>query len=66
MATNLQLDDALIQQAVRLGGHRTKKSAVTQALLDYVRHMEQAQILDLFGTIEYDETYDYKRQRAKQ
>ena len=39
MATNLQLDDRLIKQAVELGGHRTKKVAVTEALADYVRHL---------------------------
>ena len=51
MATNLELDDRLIMQAVKLGGHRTKKAAVTQALAEYVSHLEQAGILDLFGKI---------------
>jgi len=32
MATNLQIDDKLIQRAVRLGGHKTKKAAVSKAL----------------------------------
>lgn len=65
MATNLQLDDELIDRAVELGGHRTKKAAVTQALIDYVRHREQEKILSLFGTVDYDPGYDYKKQRAK-
>ena len=41
MATNLQIDDGLIQKAVSLGGHRTKRSAVTRALQDYVHHKKQ-------------------------
>ena len=65
MATNLQLDDRLIRKAVRLGGHRTKKAAVTQALTDYVRHLEQEKILSLFGKVDFDPHYDYKKQRAK-
>jgi len=65
MATNLQLDDRLIAEAATLGKHRTKKEAVTQALTDYVRHLRQERILDLFGRIDLDPSYDYKRQRAK-
>ena len=65
MATNLQLDDRLIKEAVALGNHRTKKAAVTQALSDYIRHLRQDRILDLFGKVDFDPQYDYKRQRAR-
>lgn len=65
MATNLALDDELIDEAVRVGGHSTKKAAVTEALEEYVRRHKQLEILDLFGTVEWDEDYDYKRQRAR-
>ncbi len=65
MATNLELDDGLIVQAVKLGGHRTKKAAVMQALNDYVSHLKQEEILDLFGKVDFDPEYDHKRQRAR-
>jgi len=65
MATNLQLDDELIAEAAALGKHRTKKAAVTQALTEYIRHLRQERILDLFGKVDFDPDYDYKRQRAK-
>ncbi|MFH0778589.1 MAG: type II toxin-antitoxin system VapB family antitoxin [Candidatus Eisenbacteria bacterium] len=65
MATNLQIDDKLIRKAVRLGRHKTKKAAVTRALVDYVQHLEQEKIGALFGAVEYDPQYDYKRQRAR-
>jgi hypothetical protein len=65
MATNLQIDDKLITKAVKLGGHRTKKAAVTQALTEYIQHLEQEKILFLFGTVDYDRRYNYKRQRAR-
>jgi Arc/MetJ family transcription regulator len=65
MATNLQIDDKLITRAVKLGGHRTKKSAVTQALSEYIHHLEQEKITSLFGTVVYEPGYDYKKQRAR-
>ena len=65
MATNLQLDDRLINEAVALGKHHTKRAAVTQALTDYIQHLRQERILDLFGKVDFDPGYDHKRQRAR-
>lgn len=65
MATNLDLDDRLIEEARRLGRHTTKKAAVTDALTEYVRRRRQLEILDAFGTVEYDEDYDYKAERKE-
>lgn len=66
MATNLAIDPALLENAHRIGGHRTKKATVTEALEEYIRHREQLRILELFGTIDYDPDYDYKEQRARE
>jgi hypothetical protein len=65
MATNLALDDALIEQARRAGKHRTKKEAVTSALHEYVRRRRQLKILDLIGQIPFDKDYDYKPLRHR-
>ncbi len=65
MPTNLAIDDRLIAEAQKLGRHRTKKETVTAALDEYVQRRKQKQILSLFGTIDYDATYDYKRGRRK-
>ena len=65
MATNLQIDDELILKAVRLGGHKTKKAAVSKALADYIRHLEQEKILSMFGKVDYDPEHDYKKQRRR-
>jgi Arc/MetJ family transcription regulator len=65
MATNLQIDDELIQKAVRLGGHKTKKAAVSEALIEYIQNLDQEKILSMFGSEDYDPEYDYKRQRRK-
>ncbi|MGB6692160.1 MAG: type II toxin-antitoxin system VapB family antitoxin [Terracidiphilus sp.] len=63
MATNLAIDDKLIDEAKRIGNHRTKKEAVTAALDEYIQRRKQMRILRLFGTIDYDENYDYKKAR---
>ena len=65
MATNLALDNQLIADAVIVGHHRTKKAAVTAALQEYIQRHKQLKILDLFGTIDYDNDYNYKQQRNK-
>ncbi len=65
MATNLALDDNLIIQAQKIGRHRTKKEAVTTALEEYIAHKKQLKILDLFGKIDFDERYDYKKARMR-
>ena len=65
MATNLQIDDRLIARAVKVGKHQTKKAAVTQALMDYIHHIEQEKIISLFGKVEFDPKYNYKKQRER-
>ena len=65
MATNLQIEDRLITQAVKLGRHRTKKEAVTQALTDYIHHLEQENVLSMFGSVDYVQEHDYKKQRTR-
>ncbi len=64
MATNLAIDDWLIEEAKDIGKHRTKKGAVTEALQEYIQRRKQSEILKIFNTIDYDKDYDYKKQRA--
>lgn len=65
MATNLDIDDALIIKAKDMGRHRTKKEAVTKALQEYIKRLEQEKIFSLFGEIDYDPAFDYKKQRLQ-
>lgn len=65
MATNLAIDDRLIEEARRTGGHKTKKEAVTAALDEYIKRRKQLKIIDLFGTVEYVPDYDYKAERKR-
>ncbi len=63
MATNLALDDRLIEEARKIGEHKTKKEAVTAALEEYVHRRKQQRVIELFGKIDYDPAYDYKAAR---
>ncbi|MDY7093507.1 MAG: type II toxin-antitoxin system VapB family antitoxin [Acidobacteriota bacterium] len=65
MATNLDIDPQLLQEAQRVGGHRTKKATVNEALEEYIQRHRQREILKLFGTVDYDPAYDYKEQRRR-
>lgn len=65
MPTNLAIDDELLAEALRLGGHRTKRATVNEALQEYIQRRKQIEILDLFGQIDYDPAYDYKEQRKR-
>lgn len=65
MATNLDLDPALVDEAVAVGGRRTKKEAVTEALREYIARRRQSHITHLFGRVEYDPKYDDEKQRRR-
>jgi hypothetical protein len=63
MPTNLAIDDRLLEEAQKIGRHRTKRETVTAALEEYIDHRKQQEILSLFGKIDYEPSYDYKRER---
>jgi Arc/MetJ family transcription regulator len=65
MATNLQIDNALLERAVKVGGYRTKREAVTAALEEFVQRREQLKILDLFGTLDMDSEEEMRAQRKR-
>ncbi len=65
MATNLAIDDALLREAQAIGKHKTKKATVTEALKEYIRKRKQLELLNLFGKIDYDDDYDYKKGRQR-
>ncbi len=64
MSTNLALDDKLIDEALKIGKHKTKRETVNAALREYILLRKQQKVKELFGTIEYDASYDYKKQRS--
>jgi len=65
VATNLDINPRLIEEARRIGKHSSKKDAVTEALKEYIRSRRQMRILELAGQIDFDPGYDYKQERRR-
>lgn len=65
MATNLSIEPELLERALEVSGEKTKKAAVTQALVEYIARRERAGIVDIFGQLEWDSSYDYKEERER-
>ncbi len=65
MATNLSLDPKLIERALEVSGERTKKAAVTLALEEFIARRKQRSLVDLMGKLEWDPSFDYKKERSR-
>lgn len=63
MATIADIDDKLIDKAVKAGNHKSKREAITAALKEYINYHKQLKVTESFGTIDYDPGYDYKQAR---
>ena len=66
MATNLAISPDLLERALELSGKRTKTAAVTLALQEFIARREQRSLLELFDTLEWDPTFDYKAERSRE
>jgi len=65
MATNLAIDPELLNRVLAVSGETTKRAAVTLALMEVVARREQRRIVELFGSLEWDETFDYKAEHSR-
>ena len=63
MATNLNIDENLLAEAQSLGNKKTKRETVNEALEEYIQRRKQKEILKVFGKIDLDPNYDYKKGR---
>ena len=65
MSTNLDLDPELLKEALEVSGLKTKKDTVNLALKELINRHKQLEIIDLFGKMEPDQDYDYKKGRNR-
>lgn len=65
MPSNLAIDDRLLNQALKLGGHKTKRETVNQALHEFIQRRKQAGIKEFFGKVDFAPLYDYKAGRKR-
>jgi len=65
MATNLAIDEELLQEAQETAGLKTKRETVNQALKEFIQRRKQLEILKLFGQVDFDPGYDHKKGRFR-
>ncbi len=65
MATNLAIDNKLLHEALRMSGLKTKKDTVNLALKEFVNRRKQLEIINIFGKMDPDPDYDYKKGRTR-
>jgi Arc/MetJ family transcription regulator len=65
MATNLAINDNLLNKALEIGGYKSKKDTVNAALEEFIKRRDAKELIKMFGTIEYDKSYDYKNMRMR-
>ena len=61
MASNLAIDEKLLADALKAGNLKTKKATVNEVLREFILRRKQAEILKLFGSVEFDPDYDHKK-----
>ena len=59
----IEIEDSLLAKAKRAGNHKSANETIIAALNEYIQHRKQLEIIQLFGKIEYNNDYDYKKQR---
>ena len=65
MATILSIDPDLLDKALAVGGERTRTDTVNRALREFIACREQKKLLDLFGSLDWDQGYDHKGERSR-
>lgn len=65
MPSNLAIDDKLLEQAKSVGGYRTKRETVNEALREFIQRRQRVELAKLFGKVGYDPRYDYKKERQR-
>lgn len=68
--TRCSIDSQLLKSALEAGGHTSAEDLVAEALAEYVQRkkterQKQMQIIDLFGTVDFAEGYEYKANRRR-
>ncbi|PKL33873.1 MAG: DUF2191 domain-containing protein [Spirochaetae bacterium HGW-Spirochaetae-10] len=65
MATNLSIDEKLLDEAKELGRFKTKRETVNTALQEFIQRRRQLEVLSLYDSIDYNADYNYKAERKK-
>jgi hypothetical protein len=65
MNDNPYVDRHLLEQAMEVSGESDASTVLTQALEEFIARRSPKRILELMGKLEWDESYDRKRERSR-
>jgi len=65
MPTNLAIDDALLERALKVGGLPSKRATVDEALREFIARRKRLSALEALGTIEFAPDFDHKADRRR-
>ena len=65
MPTNLAIDDALLDRALKVGGLRSKRATVDEALREFIARRKRLEALAAVGTIELVPDFDLEADRKR-
>ena len=63
MRTNINLDDTLIEKAMKMSKAKSKREVIHLALKEFVANKQRLNLMDLRGKIQFRDDYDYKKMR---
>jgi len=63
MRTNIDIDDQLIEEVMKMADVKTKKEAVDLALKEFLKVKRKKNLLDLAGKVQFYDGYDPKALR---
>lgn len=63
MRTNIELDDALVAEALKLTGAKTKREVIHLALQALIKKSKKKDLFELVGKIDLDPDFDHKKVR---
>jgi len=62
LRTNIELDDKLVEEAMKLTHKKTKKEVVNYALDELVKKLKRKKLLELEGQVEWTGNLDEMRE----
>jgi len=62
LRTNIELDDKLVEEAMKLTHKKTKKEVVNYALDELVKRLKRKKLLELEGQVEWTGNLDEMRE----
>lgn len=65
MATDFSIDPAQPDEALAVAGGKIKKATVATALQEFIGRRRQGELVELFGTLDWDEDFDYTGERVR-